>query len=80
MTVRLHRRVPLQLPAFEPIPEAGKGTQLLEIPVARLRPTQWCVGLAEVWARQQDFAQENREQRLSALKQKPGSTGAQRGR
>lgn len=71
MTVLLPRRVPLQLPAFEPIPEAGKGTQLLEVPVARLRPTQWCVGLAEVWARQQDFAQESREERLSALRQKP---------
>lgn len=69
--MRLHRRVPLQLPAFEPIPEAGKGTQLLEVPIARLRPTQWCVGLAEVWARQQDFAKESREERLSALKQKP---------
>lgn len=43
----------------------------MEVPVKTLRPTQWCVGLAEVWARQHDFAQETRHQRMEYLRSKP---------
>ena len=61
----------LDLSGYQPIPEAGRKTELIEIPIASLRPTQWCVGLAEVWARQEDFASETRQQRLDYLKGKP---------
>ena len=52
----------------------------MEVPVRNLRPTQWCVGLAEVWARQNDFATETRSERLDYLRGKPvplvrGSSG-----
>ena len=61
----------LDLSGYQPIPEAGRKTELIEIPIASLQPTQWCVGLAEVWARQEDFASETRQQRLAYLKGKP---------
>ena len=63
--------VTLDLPGYQAIPEAGRKTELIEIPVASLQPTQWCIGLAEVWARQEDFAKETRQQRLEYLKGKP---------
>jgi len=63
--------VTLDLPGYQAIPEAGRKTELIEIPVASLQPTQWCIGLAEVWARQEDFAKETRQQRLDYLKGKP---------
>ena len=56
---------------YQPIPEVSRSTELFEVSVAALHPTQWCVGLAEVWSRQQDFARETREARLSELKRKP---------
>lgn len=43
----------------------------MEVSVADLHPTQWCIGLAEVWARQRDFAEETPQQRLDYLKGKP---------
>jgi len=56
---------------YRPIPEAGPASELFEVAVASLHPTQWCVGLAEVWSRQQDYARETRQTRLSDLKRKP---------
>ena len=56
---------------YQPIPEVSRSTELFEVSVTALQPTQWCVGLAEVWSRQQDFARETREARLSELKRKP---------
>ena len=56
---------------YQQIPEVSRATELFEVPVAALHPTQWCVGLAEVWSRQQDFALKTRESRLSELKRKP---------
>ena len=60
-----------QSSGYQPIPEAGASTELFEVAVASLQPTQWCVGLAEVWSRQQDFALQTREKRLKDLKRKP---------
>ena len=56
---------------YQPIPEAGPSTELFEVAVASLQPTQWCVGLAEVWSRQQDYAPQTRDKRLKDLKRKP---------
>ena len=56
---------------YRPIPEAGPASELFEVAVASLHPTQWCVGLAEVWSRQQDYARETRQTRLGDLKRKP---------
>ena len=63
--------MPLRLPDFTAIPQPAKGSELLEVPVRTLRPTQWCVGFAEVWARQSDFAQETRHQRMEYLRSRP---------
>ena len=43
----------------------------MEVSVAALRPTQWCVGYAEVWARQVDFSSDSRQTRLDYLRKKP---------
>ncbi|AII43932.1 plasmid partitioning protein ParB [Synechococcus sp. KORDI-100] len=63
--------VSLSLPPYQRIPEAGKDTELIEVSIAELQPTQWCIGLAEVWARQEDFSKDSREERLDYLKGKP---------
>ena len=63
--------MPLRLPAYTAIPEPEKSSELLEVSVRTLRPTQWCVGMAEVWARQSDFASETRSERLEYLRGKP---------
>ena len=70
----------LRLPAYKAIPGPGKANTLMEVSVGNLRPTQWCVGLAEVRARQNDFATETRRERLDYLHGKPvplvrGSSG-----
>ena len=36
-----------------------------------MHPTQWCVGLAEIWSREQDFSAETRQERLDYLRAKP---------
>ena len=41
----------LQLPPYQPIPEPDESTEMFEVAIANLHPTQWCIGLAEVWAR-----------------------------
>ena len=62
---------PLRLPAYQPIPAPDRGTDLIEVSAAQLQPTQWCVGLAEIWSREKDFAQDTRQQRLDYLRGKP---------
>ena len=63
--------MPLRLPPYEPIPAADSNTELIEVPAAGLHPTQWCVGLAEIWSREQDFSAETRQERLDYLRAKP---------
>lgn len=64
-------RVSLQIPPYQRIPEVEASTELFEVPIRSLHPTQWCIGLAEVWARQNDFARESRRERLDYLRHKP---------
>ncbi|MFM7085384.1 MAG: ParB-like protein [Cyanobium sp.] len=61
----------LHVPPYQPLPAPGKGTPILQVPIARLHPTQMCVGLAEVRSRQVDFSQESRQQRLRYLRSRP---------
>ena len=61
----------LRLPPFQPLPPPPPGQPLLEVAVARLRPTQLCVGLAEVRSRQADFQGENNTERRQYLGSKP---------
>ena len=63
--------MPLRLPAYQPIPAIDSDTELIEVPAAALHPTQWCIGLAEVWSREKDFAEETRQERLDYLRGKP---------
>ena len=63
--------MPLRLPAYTPIPKTNKTTELVKVSVAALRPTQWCIGLAEVWSREKDFATETAQERLDYLRGKP---------
>ena len=61
----------LQLPAFDALPPPPKEGKLLEIPIADLKPTQMCVGLAEVQHRRKDFATDSLKERRKYLKDKP---------
>ena len=61
----------LRLPAYQPIPGVDSDTELIEVPAAALHPTQWCIGLAEIWSREKDFAEETRQERLDYLRGKP---------
>jgi hypothetical protein len=61
----------LQLPPYQPLPPPGRADTLHQIPVARLQPTQLCVGLAEIRSRQNDFREESPEERLRYLATKP---------
>ena len=63
--------MPLQLPDFTPLPAPPRTSALPEVPVARLRPTRMCVGLAEVRHRIQDFKDEPLKERRACLKRKP---------
>ena len=63
--------MPLRLPAYQPIPAPDQEAELIEVSAAQLQPTQWCVGLAEIWSRERDFAQDTRQQRLAYLRGKP---------
>ena len=63
--------MPLRLPAYQPIPAPEQENELIEVSAAQLQPTQWCVGLAEIWSRESDFAQDTRQQRLAYLRGKP---------
>ena len=48
-----------------------EGGELLEVPIGQLRPTQLCVGLAEVRSRLRDFSSEDARERRSYLGTKP---------
>lgn len=61
----------LRLPPYRPLPAPQAGQPLLRVPIAELRPTQLCVGMAEVRSRQVDFSEETAEQRLRYLQGKP---------
>ena len=61
----------LRLPPYQPLPAPLPGGELLEVPIAQLRPTQLCVGLAEVRSRLRDFGAENTRERRSYLGSKP---------
>ena len=63
--------MPLQLPDFITLPVPPRSSALLEVPVAQLRPTQICVGLAEVRHRIRDFMDEPLKERRAYLKRKP---------
>ena len=58
-------------PTYSHIPEAEDASQLFQVPIASLHPTQWCIGLAEIWSRQQDFAKEDQQEHLDYLRRKP---------
>ncbi|MFZ4565869.1 MAG: ParB-like protein [Prochlorococcaceae cyanobacterium] len=62
----------LQLPPYDPLPPPPDDErQLLKVPVAALRPTQLCVGLAEVRQRHHDFADDSADERRRYLRRKP---------
>ena len=61
----------LQLPPYQPLPPPDRADNLHQVPVARLQPTQLCVGLAEIRSRQNDFREETPQQRLRYLATKP---------
>ncbi len=61
----------LRLPPYQPLPSPPPDVELIEVSIARLQPTQLCVGLAEVRSRQRDFLEESAEQRLRYLRTKP---------
>jgi hypothetical protein len=62
----------LHLPDYQPLPPPPDDPDsLLEVAVAELRPTQLCIGLAEIRHRQADFASESRKERRRYLRRKP---------
>lgn len=61
----------LRLPPYQPLPPPDPDRELMEVRIADLHPTQMCVGLAEVRSRQQDFAADSPQERLSYLASKP---------
>jgi hypothetical protein len=61
----------LRLAPYQPLPAPKPGSALVEVPIAALRPTQLCVGLAEVRSRLRDFSAENARERRSYLGSKP---------
>ena len=61
----------LHLPPYQPLPAPDPGEELLELPLRQLRPTQLCIGLAEIRSRIGDFAQDSTKQRRAYLATKP---------
>jgi hypothetical protein len=61
----------LRLPPFQQLPPPPRAEALLEVPIASLRPTQMCVGMAEVRSRQADFRAEDSRERRDYLGSKP---------
>jgi hypothetical protein len=61
----------MHLPPYQPLPPPDKDSELLQVAIADLHPTQMCVGLAEVRSRQIDFSQESSKQRQRYLRGKP---------
>ena len=66
-----HAAMALRLPPYQPLPAPTPGSALVEVPIAQLRPTQLCVGMAEVHSRLRDFSAENARERRSYLGSKP---------
>ena len=61
----------LQRSQYDSIPDHGSDHELFEVRVNDLQPTQMCVGLSEVWSRQQDFQSESAKDRRRYLRGKP---------
>lgn len=62
----------LRLPPFQALPApAGDGSDLVEVPLAELQPTQLCVGMAEIRSRQLDFAKDDPAEQRAYLQRKP---------
>ena len=61
----------LRLPPYVPLPSPQPDQPQLRVPIHDLRPTQMCVGMAEVRSRQRDFTTETSQERLSYLSGKP---------
>ena len=62
----------LPLPAYEPLPEAPKAaSDLIEVAIQALHPTQLCVGMAEIEHRIADFRNEDPKERRRYLKTRP---------
>jgi hypothetical protein len=61
----------LRLPPYQQLPPPPRNEALLEVPVAALRPTQLCVGMAEVRSRQADFSADSNRERRDYLGSKP---------
>ena len=61
----------LHLPPYQPLPAPDPSQDLLEVPLRQLRPTQLCIGLAEIRSRIDDFRQDSLQQRLDYLRRKP---------
>lgn len=61
----------LRLPPYQPLPPPDPERELIEVRIADLRPTQMCVGLAEVRSRQRDFSDESADERRAYLASKP---------
>ncbi|MFM8524712.1 MAG: ParB-like protein [Cyanobacteriota bacterium] len=61
----------LHLPPYQPLPAPDPAIPLLEIPLRQLRPTQLCIGLAEIRSRINDFGRDSLRQRLEYLRAKP---------
>lgn len=61
----------LHLPPYQPLPAPDPSEELLELPLRQLRPTQLCIGLAEIRSRIEDFAEDSLKQRRNYLATKP---------
>jgi hypothetical protein len=61
----------LRLPPFQQLPPPPRAEALVEVPITSLRPTQMCVGMAEVRSRQNDFQAESSRERRDYLGSKP---------
>jgi len=61
----------LHLPPYQPLPAPDPSLKLLELPLKQLRPTQLCIGLAEIQGRINDFREDSLRQRQDYLRGKP---------
>ena len=62
----------LQRSQYDSIPDHGSEHELFEVRVNDLQPTQMCVGLSEVWSRQQDFQSESAKDSADGRLSRPG--------
>nr|WP_231598297.1 MULTISPECIES: ParB-like protein [unclassified Synechococcus] len=61
----------MHLLPYDPLPPPQPDEPLLEVPIASLRPTQLCVGRAEVQRRHADFSRDSPDDRRAYLRKKP---------